>query len=188
MTSAVIDHDIQVQLHAAGMNGLREGMHVRVGAEMRIDVRKIGDPVAVIAGGLVARRALHRFILEDWGEPYRGRAKPLNVVQARNEALQIAAVIEAFGSRIESCDQPSALETAAVIGRIAILEPVGQEEINDFVGRRAFAIIRRRLRTGSCRKAQSQKRRCERSGRHNPPAGAAGVTANRHDSKFVFGA
>ena len=143
----VIDHDIQVQLHAAGMNGLREGVHVRVGAEMRIDVRKIGDPVAVIAGGLVARRSLHRSILEDWGEPYRGRAERLNVVQTRNEALQISAVIKAFGSRIESRDQPSALETAAIIGRIAILEPVGQEEINDFIGRRPLAIIRRRLRT-----------------------------------------
>ena len=52
----VIDDDVQVQLHAAGVNGLREGVHIRVGAEMRIDARKIGDPVAVIAGGLMARR------------------------------------------------------------------------------------------------------------------------------------
>jgi hypothetical protein len=38
------------------MGGVDQGLEVGIGAEVRIDVGEIGDPIAVIAGGLLARR------------------------------------------------------------------------------------------------------------------------------------
>ena len=58
-----------------------ECLEVRIGAEMRIDVGEVGDPVAVIAGALLARRPLHRLVLEDRRQPHRRRAKPLDIVE-----------------------------------------------------------------------------------------------------------
>ena len=77
---------------------------------MRIDAREIGDPVAVIAGRFLARRALHRLVLVYRPEPDRGRAQCLDVIEACDQAFEIAAVIEAFVGRIEAGPQPIALK------------------------------------------------------------------------------
>jgi hypothetical protein len=64
---AVLDHvggvvgdDVQIDLQAARMGGVDEGLELGPRAEVRIHVGEVGDPVAVIAGGLLARRPLHR--------------------------------------------------------------------------------------------------------------------------------
>jgi hypothetical protein len=77
--------------------------------------------------------ALHRLVLEDGGEPNRGSAERLDVVQAFHHALEIAAVEEALRRRIEAGREAIALKAAAIVLDVAVLEAVGQEEINDFV-------------------------------------------------------
>lgn len=50
-------------------------------------------------------------------------------------------MVEALVRRIEAGDQRAALQAAAIIGGVAILEPVGQDEIDHLVLRQALAII-----------------------------------------------
>src|SRR4029079_627384 len=73
---AILDHvrgvvgdDVEIDLHAALVHSLDEGAHVGLGAEMRIDAGEVGDPVTVVAGGLLARPALHRLVLVDRPQP-----------------------------------------------------------------------------------------------------------------------
>ena len=102
---------------------------------------EVGDPVAVIAGAFLPRRALHGLVLEDRRDPYRGRAETLDIVEALDQALEVAAVVEALARRIEAGAQPVAGQAAAVVRRIAVLEPVGQQEIDDLVLRQPRAIV-----------------------------------------------
>src|ERR1700736_4496493 len=105
-------------------------MHVRIVAEVRIDVREIRDPIAVIAGGLMPWRSLHRLVLIDGAQPDRRGTQSLDIVQPGGQAFEVSAVIEGFGGRIESRNEPSTLKSAPVILRIAIFESIGQEEVN----------------------------------------------------------
>ena len=128
---------------------------------MRIDLREVGDPIAVIAGGFVARRALHRLVLEDRPEPDRGRAEILDIVEPLGQALQVAAVIEALGGRIDSrssADRPAS--PAAIVARVAILEPVGQDEIDHLVLRRARAVVGGRYGGRAGQREQGWRRQC----------------------------
>ena len=70
----VVDDDVHVELHAAGVDRVNQRLEVGVRSEMRIDSGKVGDPIAVVAGALLSRRALHRLVLEDRSDPDGGRA------------------------------------------------------------------------------------------------------------------
>ena len=119
---------------------------------------EVGDPVAVIAGAFLARRALHRLVLEHRRQPDGGRAEALDVIEALGQPLEVAAVIEALVRRVEAGGQPVAGQPAAIVRRIAILEPVGQQEIDDLVLAAAArdsrageaAAARARAAAGSC--------------------------------------
>ena len=76
----------------ARMRRIDEGLEVGVGAEMRIDAREVGHPIAVIARAFLPRRALHRLVLEDRRQPDRRRAEPLDIVEPLGQALEVAAV------------------------------------------------------------------------------------------------
>ncbi len=140
----VVGDDIEVDLHAAGMKRLDQLAHVRVPTEVGIDAGKVGDPVAVIAArdpgdhDRVGRQrvrvdALDRLVLVDRPQPDRGRAERLDVVEAIDQALQVTAVVEGLGGRVEARDVAVAFEPALVVGRIAVLESIGKHEIDDFV-------------------------------------------------------
>jgi hypothetical protein len=106
-----------------------------VRTEMRIDPCEIGDPVAVIARRLLARSTLHGFVFVDGTQPNRGCTERLDVVEALRETLQIATVIEALVARIKSGAQSVAAQTAEIVRRIAILEPIDEHEVDDLVFR-----------------------------------------------------
>ena len=137
----VVDDDVHIHLHPARVGGGDEGGHVGIGAEMRVDLREVGDPVSVIARGLAGRRTLHRLVLEDRPEPDRGRAEMLDIVEPLGQALQVAAVIEALGGRIIAGLEPIAGDAAAIVARVGILEPVGEHEIDHLVLRRTRAVV-----------------------------------------------
>ena len=137
----VVDDDVHVELHAARVHGVDQRLEVRVGPEVRVDLREVGDPVAVIAGAFVARRPLNCLVLEDRRNPDGRRTKPLDIVEALHQALEVAAVVEALRGRIEAGHQATSRQPATVVRGIAVLEAVRQNEIDDFVLRQARAIV-----------------------------------------------
>ncbi len=90
----VVGDDVEEDLHALGVGLGDEVLEVLVGAEVRVDLGEVGDPVAVVAGGGVGPRALHRAVLEDRRHPDGGRAEPLDVVQPPGQALEVASLVE----------------------------------------------------------------------------------------------
>ena len=115
------------------MRGIDERRELGVGAEMRIDLREVGDPIAVIAGALMPRRALHGLVLEHRRDPDRGDAERLDIVEPLEKPLEVAAVIEPLGGRVVARRQPVAGQPTCIVGRVAIVEPVGQDEIDNLV-------------------------------------------------------
>ena len=65
----------------AVVRSVDERLELGVGAEVRVDLREVGDPVAVVAGALGAGRALHGLVLERRRHPDRRRAEALDVVE-----------------------------------------------------------------------------------------------------------
>ena len=108
---------------------------------MRVDAREVGDPIAVIARALLPGRPCTGLFLKIGAEPDRCRAEPLDVVEPLGQALEVAAVVEALVRGIEAGRQPVAGQSAAIVRRIAVLEPVGQQEIDDLVLRQPCAIV-----------------------------------------------
>jgi hypothetical protein len=72
----VVGDDVHVEFHAARVDRVDQRLEVGVGAEVRVDPGEIGDPIAVIAGAFLARRALHRLVLEDRRSQTACRAEP----------------------------------------------------------------------------------------------------------------
>ena len=133
----VVDDDVEVELHAARVHRVCEGAEVVVGSKVRIHAGEVRDPVAVVAGGLPPLRPLNGLVPEDRRYPDRARSELLDVVEPRDQALEIPAVVEALVGGIEAGREAVAPEAAAIVGRISVLEAIGQEEIDDFVLQRA---------------------------------------------------
>ena len=62
------------------------------------------------------------------------------------QALEVAAVVEALVGRVEAGCQPVAGQAAVVVGRVAVGEPVGHDEVEVLVGDRRRAASAARLR------------------------------------------
>ena len=92
----VIDHDIEVHLHATLVRSMQQRTQLGVGAEVRIDAGKVRNPITMIPGRFMPRGPLHRLIDKDRGQPNGGNTQGLEIVEAPNHALQIAAMIEAL--------------------------------------------------------------------------------------------
>ena len=135
----VVGDDVHIDLHPARVRRIDEGLEFGIGAQMRVDRGEVGHPIAVVARALVTRRALHRLVLEDRREPDRGDAEPLDIVELLGQALQIAAVVEAAMGRVVAAFEPVRRIAAGIVGRIAIGEAVGQDEVDHLVLRQALA-------------------------------------------------
>ena len=73
-------------------------LELGVGAEVWIDLEEVGDPVAVVAGGVavqVARVGLDGPVLVDRPDPDGGDAEVLEVVELAVETGDVAAVVVA---------------------------------------------------------------------------------------------
>ena len=105
-------------------------LQLLVGAEVRVDLGEVGDPVAVVAGRDVRAGALHRPVLEDRGEPDGGGAQALDVVELVDDALEVAAVVEALVGRVVArCVSRSPVRPPRSLRRVAVGEAVRQDEV-----------------------------------------------------------
>ena len=166
----VVGDDVEVDLHAAGVGLVDERLELIVGAQVRIDLGEVGDPVAVVAGGLVLR--LDRLVLEARGQPDRGGAQALDVVDLVPQALEVPAVVEALLRRVEAGHHRVRAKAAVVVGGGAVVEAVRHHEIEPFVSHRAAERVggRRIVRGG-----------CSLGGRHRDhDGGCRGNDCRRH--------
>ena len=125
----VVGDDVEEDLHAAVVGEVDEGLELLVGAQVGVDLREVGDPVAVVAGRLGPRLTLDGLVLERRCHPDRRRAEALDVVQALDQTLQVAAVVEGLIRRVVPVVAAGALDEAGVVRRVAVLEPVGHDEV-----------------------------------------------------------
>ncbi len=92
----VVGDDVEEDLHALGVGLGDEGRQVLVGAEVRVDLGEVRDPVTVVAGGRFGAGPLHGLVLEDGGHPDGGGAEALDVVELLRQALEVATLVEAL--------------------------------------------------------------------------------------------
>ena len=100
-----------------------------VGPEVRVDLGEVRDPVAVVPGRLGPRLALDGLVLEGRRHPDGRRAEALDVVEAVDDPLQVAAVVEALAGRVEAVLEPGARDRRGVVAGVAVLEAVGHDEV-----------------------------------------------------------
>ncbi|MGX1130215.1 hypothetical protein RKD49_002405 [Streptomyces glaucescens] len=130
----VVGDDVEEDLHALGVRLGDEGFEVLVGAEVRVDLREVGDPVAVVAGRGVRTLTLHGLVLEDGGEPDGGGAEALYVVEPLRQALEVAALVEALVGGVVPGGEAGAGESAPVVAGVAVGETIRQDEVELLAG------------------------------------------------------
>ena len=96
----VVRDDVEVDLDVLRVRLFDEGLELGVGAEVRVDLREVGDPVAVVAGARVRALALHGLVLEARRQPDRRRAEPVDVVELLAQPGDVAAGVEALVGRV----------------------------------------------------------------------------------------
>ena len=141
----MVRHDVHEDLDAAPVGIADEAGEVLVGAEVWIDPQEVEDPVAVVAGRVpvqVRGVRLHRLVGEDRSHPDRRHAEVIEVRQLATQTLEVAAVVVALLRRQVTVGQDlllSAVGTAgprvvaAVVGGVAVVEAVGEREVEDLV-------------------------------------------------------
>ncbi len=125
----VVGDDVEVHLDAAGVGIGDQRLELGVRAEVRVDLREVGDPVAVVARARVLALALDGAVLEARRQPDRARSETLDVVELRAQAGKVAALVEALVGRVEARREPVAGETPGVIRGVAVGESVGHHEV-----------------------------------------------------------
>ncbi len=130
----VVGDDVEEDLHALGVGLGDEVLQVLVGAEVRVDLGEVGDPVAVVAGRGVLAGALDGLVLEEGRHPEGGGAEPLDVVELPGQALEVAALVEALVGGVVAGGEPGAGQTAAVVLGVPVGETVRQDEVELLTG------------------------------------------------------
>ena len=166
----VVGDDVEEDLHPPLVRLVDELAQLGIGAEVRVDLREVRDPVAVVAGGREAGVVLHGLVLEARGEPDRGRAEALDVVDPVDQAGEVAAVVEGLVLGVEARGHLGRGQAAEVVVRAAVLEAVGHHEVEVLAGqRRAQAVLRavvlllRRRGPPGQRDSDEREQRCERA-------------------------
>ena len=183
----VVGDDVEVHLDAARVGVGDEGLELGVGAQVRVDLREVGDPVAVVPGRRVGARALHRLVLERRRQPDRGAAEALDVVELAVQAGQVAALVEALVGRVEAGGQTVAREPAGVVRRVAVGEPVRHDEVELLV-RAGVAHRVRDDRVVGGRVARGQPERGQRGAVRGVVVGEADGRGSGQDERGVAAA
>ncbi len=106
-----------------------ERLQFVVGAEVRVDLGEVGDPVAVVPGADVIASALHGAVLEAGRHPDRCRTETLEILELLDDPCEVAAVVEALVRRVIAGRQPVPREPPVVVRRVAVGEPVRHDEV-----------------------------------------------------------
>ncbi len=130
----VVGDDVEEDLHPLPVRLVDQPLQVGVRPEVRVDLREVGDPVAVVAGGDIGPLALHRLVLEDRRQPDGRGAEPLDVVEPVGEALEVTALVEALVGGVQAGLQARAGQAAPVVARVTVREPVREHEVELFPG------------------------------------------------------
>src|SRR5699024_8430177 len=125
----VIGDDVEVDVDPARVGLVDELLEFSIGAQMRIDLGEVGDPVAVVAGRGVLALPLDGAVREGGSEPDGGGAQALDVVQAVDEPGDVTTVVAGLAGGIEAGGEPSALESAGVVAGVPVGEQVGHHEV-----------------------------------------------------------
>ena len=125
----VVDDDVEIDLHSSRVGVPNELGELLVRPQMRVDLGEIGDPVSVVSGRNVCARSLHRPVFEGRREPNRRRPQTLDVVELRAQARDVASLIEALVSRVESGGHAVGAVASRVIGGVSVGEAVGHDEV-----------------------------------------------------------
>src|SRR5690606_21440887 len=88
----VVDGEGHDHAHAARGRLAEELPKLRVRTAVRIDLQRVGDPVAVVPGGVADGAFLHRLVLEGRGDPHGRDAEVLQVIETCGHAGEVAAV------------------------------------------------------------------------------------------------
>ncbi len=130
----VVGDDVEEDLEAPGVRLRDQLLELVVGAEVRVDLGEVGDPVAVVARGGVRPGALDGLVLEDRRHPDRGGAEVLDVVELLDQAFQVATVVEALVGGVEAVVQPGTRDATGVVAGVPVREAVGQDEVELLAG------------------------------------------------------
>jgi hypothetical protein len=114
------------------MRSVDERAKLGIGAQVRVNLGEVGYPVAVVASrGAVFQ--LHGLVLEARCKPDRGRAQTLDVIDAVQQTLEVAALVVAPFRRIETVFVGTTGDSASVVSRRPVLEPIGHHEVEVLV-------------------------------------------------------
>ena len=125
----VVGDDVEEDLHALRVRLVDQFLQLGVGAQVRVDLGEVGDPVPVVAGRHVVTTALDGAVLEGGRQPDGGGAQALDVVEPLDQAAQVATVVVALVGRVEPGLQRPAGQPAGVVAAVAVGEPVGHQEV-----------------------------------------------------------
>ncbi len=130
----VVGDDVEEDLHALLVGGVDERLHVGVGAQVRVDLGEVGDPVAVVTRRFLAGLALDRLVLEARRQPDGRRAHALDVVEFLRDAGKVTTVVERLVAGVEAGREFAAGQAAVVVGGVAVGEAVGHDEVEALLG------------------------------------------------------
>nr|WP_233354229.1 hypothetical protein [Phycicoccus elongatus] len=130
----MVGDDVEEDLHALLVGGVDEGLHFGVGAQVRVDLGEVGDPVAVVTRRFLAGLALDRLVLEARRQPDGRRAHALDVVEFLRDAGKVTTVVERLVAGVEAGREFAAGQAAVVVGGVAVGEAVGHDEVEALLG------------------------------------------------------
>ena len=146
----MVEDDVEDDAHALGVGGIHQLDQVLPCAETRVDVEEVLDRVAVKGVEVGA-------LLEDRADPERGDAQAPEITQLRGDAgdrAALVAIAAALRPLVEAeAGRPCTGRFAAIQQRpaafLAVAEPIGQQEVDDFVapvgGRREESLAARQI-------------------------------------------
>src|SRR3546814_19905508 len=107
----------------ARMRGIDQRLEIRIGAKMRVDLREIGHPIAVIARALLPLRSLHHLVPEHRRQPDRRRAARLDIIAPPAYAFEVAAVETPLCGRVIAGRQQVDFDPTTYVRGNPITEP-----------------------------------------------------------------
>ena len=125
VVARVVEHDVLHEIHAARMQGSREGLVIGQGAQVAIHLLEVVGPIAVIAA--VGATGVDPLVGHRWGDPHRRGTKTTDVVQAPQDTAQITSAVVRGATGVVLAGP------LVVVSRIAVVKTVGHQKVDDLI-------------------------------------------------------